>query len=265
MYERAHSDSAAPSRRLPPLEAWRDPEQWLDMDTGLPKPDVDKIPVIYKDGLIDIDGFVSSVSQTLFHPDYEWQFNPRDLQTRPDDHHFYFTRSDYEPDNNEGSEIPHQFRELPVNLGRVPRQFHNAVHKFTEKPVMPDEELMHDFTQSYYLAHTAFKNLYVSAKLTLDAMRLFPLRRESIARRLLVPKYEDDMIGEEILRTRFKKHFANYELAVEQFLDTEGKELVYKEHETLKVNRPQVVVRKIGAVVSRKSVVIRLDSLSQAA
>ncbi|MDB5179550.1 MAG: hypothetical protein JWN12_182 [Candidatus Saccharibacteria bacterium] len=265
MMERARVDDTAHSRRLPPLEAWKDPEQWLDLQTGLQKSHIDLIEVPYKDGLVNIDAFVQTVSTTLFKPDYEWQFNPRDVQTRPDDHHFYFTKNEYNPLFHDGDETPQQFRELPVNLGRVPRQFHNAIHDFAEKPVMPNADLMHDYIQSYHLAHTAFKNLYISAKLTLDAMGLFPARRETVARRLLIPKYEDDAIGEEILRLQFKKHFSNYERAVEQYLETEGKEIVYKEHETLKVTRPQIVVRKVGAVVSRRSVVIRLDSLSQAA
>ena len=259
------TNNAALSRRLPPPEAWNDPEQWLDLNTGLQKKHIDLIEVPYKDGLVNIDAFVHNVSTTLFRAEYEWQFNPRDVQTRPDNHHFYFTKNDYDPCFHDGDETPQQFRELPINLGRVPRQLHNAIHDFVEKPIMPDADLMHDYIQSYHLAHTAFKNLYVSAKLTLDAMGLFPARRETVASRRIIPKYDDDAIGEEILRLQFKKYFSNYERAVEKYLETEGKEIVYREHETLKVTRPQVVVRKIGAVVSRKSVLIRLGSLSQAA
>lgn len=96
-------------------------------------------------------------------------------------------------------------------------------------------------------------------------MGLFPVRRETVARKLVTPKYDTDAIGEEILRHRFKKHFSNYEHAVDQYLETEGKEIIYKEHATSKVTRPQIVVRKVGAVVSRKSVVMRLDSVSRAA
>jgi len=258
MIERARITDAAPSRRLPPFEAWKDPEEWLDLHTGLPKRHTEKIPVPYKDGLVDIDTFVGTISSTLFSPDYEWPFNPHDIQTRPDDHHFYFTKNEYDPLYHDGNEIPQQFRELPINLGRVPRQFHNVIHDLTEKPRMPDAELMHDYIRQYHLAHAAFKNLYISAKQTLDAMGLFPARRETVARKLLIPKYDDDAIGEEVLRLQFRKHFSNYERAVEQYMETEGKEIVYKEHETLKVTRPQVVVRKVGAVVSRRSVLIRL-------
>jgi hypothetical protein len=265
MAERVISNDTALSRRLPPFEAWKDPEQWLDLNTGLVKPNIDLIPVEYEDGLVAIDSFVTNITSTLFRPEYEWQFQPKDVQTRPDDHHFYFTRNEYEPDVHDGDDVPQRFRELAVNLGRVPRQFHNTIHDLTEKPVMPDREVMHDFVQSYHLAHTAFKNLYISAKLTLDAMGLFPARRETVAKKLLIPKFDDDAIGEAILRQRFKKHFSNYERAVDQYLETEGKEIVYKEHETLKVTRPQVVVRKIGAVVNRRSVVLRLDSLAEAA
>jgi hypothetical protein len=265
MAERVISNDITLSRRLPPLEAWKDPEQWLNLDKGLAKPGIDLIPVDYKDGLINIDTFVSTISTTLFKPGYEWHLNPHDAETRPDDHHVYFTRNEYDPKFHDGDERPRQFRELPVNLGRVPRQFHNTIHDFAEKPDMPDAGLLHDYLVSYHLAHAAFKNLYVSAKLTLDAMGRFPTRRGVVANRSITPKYDDDAIGEAILRQRFKKHFSNYEKAVDQYLETEGKEIVYKEHETLKVTRPQVVVRKIGTVVNRRSVIMRLDSLADAA
>jgi hypothetical protein len=265
MDERACIDDAAHSRRLPPLEAWKDPEQWINIDTGLAKPNINLIPVIYKNGLIDIDAFVTDVYTTLFKSTYEWLFNPRDVQTRPDDHHFYFTKNEYDPLFHHGDTIPQDFRELAVNLGRVPRQFHNVFHDFTEKPIMPDRQVMHDYTQSYRLAHAAFKNLYISAKLTLDAMGQFPVRRQTVANKRLIPKYEDDAIGEAVLRRGFRKHFANYERAVDQYFETEGKEIVYKEHEKLKVTRPQVVVRKIGGVVNRRSVVIQLDLLDSLA
>lgn len=265
MVERAGYVNPALSRRLPPPEAWIEPERWIDLSTGLPNKKRALIPVEYADGLIDIDAFISSISSTLFKEEYEWPYNPRDPQTRPDDHHFYFTKNEYDPLFHKGDDRPQVFRELPINLGRVPRQFHNVIHDFTEKPKMPDDTLMHDYIRTYHLAHAAFKNLYTSAKSTLYAMGQFPARRQTIAKNLITPKYGNDLIGEEILRRRFSKHFSNYERAVDHYLETEGKEIVYKEHETLKVTRPQVVVRKIGSVVSQKSIVITLGVAQKAA
>jgi hypothetical protein len=260
MTKRANGNETEHSRRLPPINAWNDPEKWLDLNTGLVKKGIELIPVEYKDGFVDIDTFVTNISSTLFKPGYEWRYAPGDVQSRPDDHHFYFTKNEYDPLLHEGDDTPQLFRDLPVNLGRVPRQFHNAVHDLTEKPNMPEYAAMHDYLQAYQLAHSAFRNLYITAKLTLDAMGRFPVRRDTVAKRLLIPKHHDDEIGEDILRQRFKKHFSNYERAVDQYLGTEGKEIVYKQHETLKVTRPSVVVRKIGSVVSRRAVTISLRS-----
>jgi hypothetical protein len=265
MDEFKFADHTVHSRRYPPPEAWVDPERWLDLGTGLAKGKAERLPVPYANGLIDIDVFISSVSSELFQPSYKWPYTPNYSETRPDNHHFYYTSRDYKPDHYGGDERPEIFRQLPVNIGRMPRQFHNAIHDFTDKPDVPNEELMHDYIHSYSLAHMAFKNLYISAKHTLDAMGLFPVRRQNIVGGLVTPKHHDDAIGEEILRQRFKKHFSSYQRAVESYLETEDKQIFYKEHETLKVTRPQIVVRKIGAVVSRRSVGLRLNNFPDAA
>jgi len=248
------------SRRLPPAEAWNDPDQWFDIHTGLAHPRTEKMPMIYTDGFVDIDALVDNAQATLFRPDYEWKFNARDYQTKPDNHHFYFTAREYSPLFNNGNTIPSEFRELPVNMGRIPRQFHNVLHDFYEQPVMPPMEQMHDYITSYQLAHTAFKRLYLSAQQTLQAMALFPQRRELVASHGISPKFDDDRIGEEVLRRTFGKHFSSYNRALEHYYETEGKEIIYKDHESIKVTRPQVVVRKMGSIVNRRSVTLAIGN-----
>jgi len=257
-------DQRSPS--LPPLEAWKDPEAWLDLKTGLPKQGrtLLEVPTDSRD-FIKIDELTALVKTTLFKDEFEWKHDPANRETRSDDHHFYFTAEEYGLVANNGNAIPRTFRELSPNIGRMPRQFHNAIHAFTEKPAMPSMDNMYDYIRSYQLAHAAFKRLYLTANETVTVMGSFAQRRRSVAQGLVKPKDELDSIGEEILKSTFRRHFSRYSDAVEQFKETEGKEIVYKEHEALKVTRPTLVARKMGAIVNRKAVIIRLDSIGMAA
>lgn len=253
-----HDDQYSPS--LPPFEAWKRPEKWLNLDTGLPKRNIDKIePPVDERGFIDIDAFVPLVQSTFFVDDYEWPYDPQNYETRTDDHHFYFDAYMYGKTMNFGDDTAKKFRELPPNVGRMPRQFHNTIHALTERPYMPDRDEMYDYVRSYQLANLAFKRLYRAAHKTVNIMGSFTVRRQNVAEGLVTPSDDDDSIAEEILRMSFKRHFNEYSDAVERFKETEGKEIVYKDHEAIKVTRPIIVARKIGAIVNRKSVTINLD------
>jgi len=255
-------DQYSPS--LPPLEAWKDPEAWLDLKTGLPKKGIEKLQLIPGEtlddrGFVKIDELVDYVMRTLFRDDYNWRFDPTNFDSRFDNHHFYYNAAEYEPGVNNGILVPRQFRETPTNIGRMRRPVHNTFHAFVQKPRMPDVEAMHEYNMSYQLAHAAFKRLYLAAHETVNVMGSFSSRRQSIASGAVTPKDEYDSFAEEFLRTNFNRNFTRYSGEVERFRDTQGKEIVYKEHEAIKVTRPIVVVRKMGAIVNRKAVVVRLD------
>jgi len=251
---------AEQSPSLPPVHAWKEPERWLNLDTGRPKDGIELMPVpIDERGFVKIDQFIANMTSELFVDGYEWPRDPLNTETRTDNHHFYFEAHEYSRLMNNGDDIPKQFRELATNVGRMPRQFHNAVHAFAEKPAMPERDAMHDYIRSYKLAHAAFKRLYVTAHETVNTMGLFSLRRLSVAEGRIVPQDELDSVGEDFLKTTFHRHFTRYSDAVERFRDTEGKEIVYRDHETIKVSRPAVVARKFGAIVNRKAIQIKLN------
>lgn len=245
------------SPALPPLEAWKDPEAWLDMKTGLPKTTISLIPpVLDERGFVVIDAFVDRIESELFHDGIAWSRDLQNYETRTDDHHFYFTEEEYSRAANNGNEIPKRFRELPINIGRMQRQRHNVIHAFAEKPAMPKTEDMRDYIRTYNMAHMAFKRLYVTANETVSLMSSFTQRRTSIANKLVIPSDDDDRVGEEYLKSTFSRHYDRYTEAVEIFKETENKDIFYKGHEAIKITRPTVVARKFGSIVSRKVVVI---------
>lgn len=246
---------------LPPFEAWKEPEKYLAYKDGRLKKSIPKIEIPADDrGFVKIDEFIKTVTTELFHPDFEWKYTKGDLTTQPDEHHFYYFDEMYKPRNNDGSKIPSQFRALPIHIGWMPRQFHNVLHAVTERPEMPQMDDMEEFLQSYLIAHSAFKRLFITAKNTVEAAQMFPILRSRYQTGTVKPKDEDDSIGEAYMRDFFARHYKSYSDAIDEYYETERKEIVYQEHEGLKVTRPQLVVRKLGQVVNRKHVVIRLDA-----
>jgi hypothetical protein len=251
---------------LPPFEAWKEPEKWLAYRDGRIKRSVPKFEFAPDErGFIDIHNVVRTVSTELFHPEYQWVFNPSDILTAPDDHHFYYDAEMYRPANNRGSEIPWQFRNLPVNVGRLPRQFHNVLHTVVERHAMPEMDAMAEFVQAYTIAHQAFKRLFLTAKQTTNAAQLFSSRKLSLETGSIIPIDAEDSIAEAFMRDFFDRHFRSYSEAIDAYIETDNKEIVYQDHETLKVTRPPLVVRKLGSIVNRKSVVIRVGGEPEAA
>jgi len=168
------------SRRLPPLEAWKRPDKWVDLSTGLPRRDVSRLVLDTDErGLVNPHQVMEHVTDVFFWRDYDWPFDPDDQQTRPDDHHFYYDRKLYTAPISFGDEIPKQFRELPVSIGRMPRQLHNAIHDFTLPPLQPERQVMKDYVDSYELARTAFVRQLIRTRQEVDGAFIESLFREN--------------------------------------------------------------------------------------
>ncbi|HRQ86825.1 MAG TPA: hypothetical protein PLY16_01815 [Candidatus Saccharibacteria bacterium] len=244
------------STAYPPPNAWKEPEKWLDLKTGLAKPGIELLPVPVDDrGLIDADKLVRLTHSELFVDDYEWPFHPSDVRTRPDDHHLYHAAARYQPDKFDGREEPMLFRELPIHIIRSPRQNHNVWHRFFEEPAMPDFEVMQHRLRSYELAQAAFRNLYISAAITLRMYALTKLRKDNVKNLVALPRSIDDMISEDFIRSNFGAHFDVYSRAIEEFESTENKDIVYRWHENINPRRPRHVVKALGRIVTRQALV----------
>jgi len=138
---------------LPPLDVW------LQNPNSLAKfyvPTDDR-------GFVVHDAAIESVL-ALFDEAYEW---PVDWQKgapqilRPDDHHFQWIASRYDPHCFPGSsksDIPRKFRNLPSNRGLLPRQFHNVIHTVTRPPKLPKLRQMELYLRSFELSLQLFRH-----------------------------------------------------------------------------------------------------------
>ena len=243
------------SRRLPPLEAWKEPDKWIDLSTGLAKPYSSKLIFDTDDrGFLNPDQVVEQVEERFFWKDYDWPYTVGDQETEPDDHHFYYYESDYSPEHHNGSRVPNRFRELPTVIGTMPRQFHNTIHDFTNPPEMPDMEAMAEYYKSYALARQAFLNLIESAKNTSQASQMFAQRQRTLASGKVEPRVHDDIVAQEFMREFFSKHFTAYSRSVEQVMMLSQSLLIVPHVEEIPHYKPHMVVRKLGKYVARNTI-----------
>lgn len=71
------------SPHLPRPEAWKEPERWINLKTGRPLSDIEKIQLPTDNrGIINTDRAVELVKTTLFQDDYDWSQGGRCLLTR---------------------------------------------------------------------------------------------------------------------------------------------------------------------------------------
>ncbi len=254
MGERAYSEETR-SRRLPPLEAWKKPDKWLNLSTGLVKPDVSRL-VLETDerGFLNPDQVVEHIEDTFFWKDYDWPYIYNDAETAPDDHHFYYTEAKYSLQQNHYNPVPSRFRELPTVIGRMPRQFHNAIHDLTVEPSMPDMEAMKDYYRSYMLAHRAFKNLIESAKSTSQASHRFTQRQLAVRNGKVQPSDPEDIVAKEMMIDFFAKHFDAYSRSVNHLLQLPERSLIVPDQEELHQQKPHIVIKKIGKYILQNSI-----------
>jgi len=254
MIKRAASEDTR-SRRLPPVEAWKQPDRWMDLSTGLAKPYRSKFVLPTDDrGFLNPDQVIESVEDTFFWKDYDWPFSHGDAETAPDDHHFYHTEADYSPLQNDGNHTPSRFRELPTVIGRMPRQFHNVIHDFTSKPEMPDLDAMDEYNRSYLLAHRAFKNLIASAKNTTQASHMFTQRQRAVRDGKILPADPEDIVAKEMMKDFFTKHFNAYSRSVSHLMLLPERSLIVPDSEEIHQHKPHIVVKKVGKYMLRSSI-----------
>lgn len=202
------SDLAPPSH-LPPREAWVEPERWLDGP-------VEKLATPVDDrGFVKIDDTIELV-KGFFVPGFEWQYTVGDPRTAPDEHHFYNEAEDYMPHLHDGDVTAWAFRALAVNIGYVPRQFHNALHHCLNKVPVPDSADMAHYIESYMIARSLLKDIDTSAKNTLNAIWRIRTRRLDVAQNPdRISGKEYDVEGESSLLQFHRKHHTTYEKSLE--------------------------------------------------
>lgn len=242
------------SRRLPPTEAWREPDKWLDLSTGLLRKDKrQQTHPVDSQGLVVIQDVIDELKD-LFWPDFELDYDPSHPELKSDNHHVYFTKADYRPVNNDDSLIPYFFREQPSNLAHIHRQIHNTWHDRFDKPAKPPQKLMLEEMEQRTVARDALINLVRAAKHTTELYGAFPMRRQDVARHPERISYrEHDTIAEEYLRNKFSARYSYYRAALDEFMDTPMRSIVYPELNEID-DKPKVVAAKLGVLVTRHSI-----------
>jgi hypothetical protein len=242
-------------RRLPPPEAWRQPDKWLDLTTGYARADIKRSYLSTDErGFVMPDEAVKEI-KSLFWADYVWLINNKDPELKPDPHHFHHREALYLPKNNNGNPIPQLFRESPDHIGDLPRPVHNVAHDFFYEPKVPALKHMTEYVEAYIPAREAFKKVLATAALTTEVQRLFPLRREDVARhpeRIGHQPY--DIHGENYLRSSFNIHHSSYKQALEELESIANKELIYPDFDKIINAKPHVAVAKLGKVVTRETI-----------
>lgn len=243
------------SRRLPPPDAWRQPDTYLNLETGLRREDSPRFEVILDDrDFVKPDETVAMLADELFWPDYEWTYDNRDPELQLDKHHFHHRARNYDADQFDGSEIPYRFRNIPTLIGLMPRQMHNVIHDFTREPKVPEFEQMAHYVESYGIAHRAFSRLIESAANVTTASRLFAIRQESLLAHAVEPSYPDDRIAREMMINFFDKHFKEYGRAIGDVLLLDGTDFAMNEREKALLAKPHLVARRVGHIATRNCI-----------
>lgn len=129
-------------------------------------------------GLVDTSELIHTIKSTV-EPGYDWPspFN--------DNHHLQWPSNLYSstPDSQLD---PQEFRNLAISQIRVPRTFHNWVHRITEPPPMPSEEVMRYRIESQRVALSLFQAIRVSKNLT--RKEIIP---EEALEKALIKRFDD--------------------------------------------------------------------------
>lgn len=254
------------SRRLLPIDAWREPDKYLDLTTGLIKREQRCHRPFPTDarGLVQPDVALSEV-QELFWDDYIPVIDQNDPELKTDRHHIYYPRSNYKSLNNNDSLIPYLFREQSSNLIEIYRPTHNVLHDLYRIPDMPSQRVMAEELEENMAARQAMKLAIYIAKHTVEFQQLFTARRDDVAQNPeRIGSRDYDEIGEAFLRKKFDARHSRLQDVLSQLEATPYFNLFFPDSSILH-KRPAVVAAKFGEAVAQRAVNYVERSLPQAA
>lgn len=254
------------SRRLLPIDAWREPDKYLDLSTGLIKKELRGRRLFPTDarGLVQPEAALHEV-QELFWDDYVPIIDQNDPELKTDRHHIYYPRANYKSIHNNDSLIPYLFREQSSNLIEIYRPTHNVLHDLYRIPDMPSQRVMAEELEEGATARQAMKLAIHIAKHTVEFQPLFAARRYDIAQNpQRIGSRDYDEIGEAFLRKKFDARHARLQDILNQLEDTPYFNLFFPDSSILR-KRPAVVAAKFGEAVARRAVDYVDRSLPQAA
>ncbi|HVX24144.1 MAG TPA: hypothetical protein VG992_02265 [Candidatus Saccharimonadales bacterium] len=217
---------------LPPDHMWA-VERKEDYRDSIPTP-------VDAHGLIDVNSLITTV-KSLIKPEYEW---PR----RTSRHHLYWTEESYREFNERfPSSRAIAFRELPINIGLMPRQFENVIHYVTQPALVPDPYVMGMRVEAWRVAHNLFQNAREAVQLERKARR----RAVFLAKhpQVLKPEFNgEDVIGKEIVAEMFSRYFRGMNQHFEALED-----LPTEFHIVNREATPVSIATNLGKIIGNRS------------
>lgn len=242
------------THHLPPPEAWRQPDKWIDTKTGHRLDDIKKLDLITDDRkIVLVNKSVDYIKSELFWDDYDF-LNGTPVQTRLDEHHFHFTELDYDPSRHNGNKLPKKFRESAPLIGLTTRSFHDVLHTFVNKPEMPDYDAMEEFRKNYLTARKIFEGVIRAAHNTMEGYDMFAARERTLQAGNVKPLYDDDRVAQEFLREFFSRNFLAYHEHVDKARNLVTREEVFSNTGEMLDGKPHVVAKKLSRFVVRSNV-----------
>lgn len=170
---------------LPPRDAW------------LIDPYRDKLDTPVDDrGLVIVDQLIQEVKATL---DSSYEYGEK-----LNEHHFYWYKRWYDSDNYALHTAQHDFRNLGVHKGYLPKSFHNWLHEVTIPPPRPEPEVMAHRVESWRLAQSLFDR---SRNIVAQEYR----RRIGTGVEVDFTTWEGEMIDWEYMQENYKEQFDRLE------------------------------------------------------
>ena len=255
--ETPQSESYASYLHLPPREAWKNPDKWLqplrpDQKLNLPLDDR---------GFVKTDNAIDMVMD-LFKPTYKFEYDPDNFETRDDVHHFYGTyrmyvtaREELIAAGNPHDFVPMQFRNNPNNMGLIHRHLHNTFHLKSNLVPMPEIEPMAEYLERFRIGKQILNKTVKAAEETIKWDKHRMQRRLSVtARPEVINNAEIDAYGEMVLNDLYNRHFGSMVRAIDE-LRSIGSQEIMMPNGPLVIDSPDPhKIIAIGKAASRNAI-----------
>ena len=191
-------------------------------------------------GLIDIPNLLQQVKSTI-DASYDWPVDSTNV------HHFYWPAAQYPniQKHEEGINMS-LFRNLPINKGLMPFQFHNWLHRVTIPPPLPDIEIVEYQMEAWDVTRSLFHSV--------KNARHWQRRVQRSKNNQRVVDYKDnvhDEIDIEVIEEIMGKHF----VGVEECREKLGQ--VHPEFRLADPDEPfEKLVRTLGKIMAPSSTIL---------
>ncbi len=156
-------------------------------------------------GLVLVDQLIEEVKATI-DPSFTWQTGKKDVNI----HHYYWEKNRYPRIVEPNTLNPNEFYNLPIHKGWVPIVFHNWLHKITEPPAVPSEEVMFFRTEGWNVASSLFRSVQRTIQIERRARRAQLLSHDGS----LVD--EEDEVALDAMQEELDNHFLNVDHCLAQ-------------------------------------------------